>query len=113
MTVTLINRDQTSAWLNDQMDAEKPETSVFSGGDRPISIGFQMARFMINWSAPDPTSKEHTEAIVNYIKGGKSMDEFAGFTVLAPQIHPQPGRGVLLVEADNLAAVQKQTYPWI
>ena len=39
------------------------------------------------------------------------MDEFAGFTVLARQIHPQAGEGVLLVEADNLAAVQKQTDP--
>ena len=71
-----------------------------------------MARFMIHWCAPDPTSQEYTEAIVNYIQGGKSMDEFAGFAVLARQIHPQTGGGVLLVEADNLAAVQKHTYPW-
>ena len=71
-----------------------------------------MARFMIHWCAPDPTSQEYTEAIVNYIKGGKSMDEFAGFAVLARQIHPQTGGGVLLVEADHLAAVQKHTYPW-
>ena len=49
-----------------------------------------MARFMIHWCAPDPTSQEYTQAIVNYIKGGKSMDEFAGFAVLARQIHPQP-----------------------
>ena len=43
--------------------------------------------------------------------GGKT-DEFAGFKLLARQIHPQTGGGVLLVEADNLAAVQKHTYPW-
>ena len=28
------------------------------------------------------------------------------------QIHPHLGDGCLLVEADNLAAVQKHTYPW-
>ena len=97
---------------NDQMDAYKTDTPLFSGDDHPVSEGFQMARFMIHWCAPDPTSQEYTEAIVNYIKGGKSMDEFAGFAVLARQIHPQTGGGVLLVEADNLAAVQKHTYPW-
>ena len=97
---------------NDQMDADKTDTSLFPGDDRPVSEGFQMARFMIHWCAPDPTSQEYTEAIVNYIKGGKSMDQFAGFAVLARQIHPQTGGGVLLVEADNLAAVQKHTYPW-
>ncbi len=97
---------------NDQMDADKTDTSIFSGDDRPASEGFQMARFMIHWCAPDPTSQEYTDAIVNYIKGGKTMDEFAGFAVLARQIHPQTGGGVLLVEADNLAAVQKHTYPW-
>ncbi|MDA9149216.1 DUF3303 domain-containing protein [Synechococcus sp. AH-229-G18] len=46
------------------------------------------------------------------MKGGKPMDEFAGFKLPARQIHPQTGGGVLLVEADNLAAVQKHTYPW-
>ena len=97
---------------NDQMDADKTDTSLFSGDDRPVSEGFQMARFMIHWCAPDPTSQEYTQAIVNYIKGGKSMDEFAGFKLLARQIHPQTGGGVLLVEADNLAVVQKHTYPW-
>ncbi len=71
-----------------------------------------MARFMIQWCAPDPTSDDYTKAIVDYIKGGKPMDEFAGFKLLARQIHPQTGGGVLLVEADNLAAVQKHTYPW-
>ena len=71
-----------------------------------------MARFMIHWSAPDPASEEYAKAIVNYIKSGKPMDEFAGFKLLARQIHPQTGEGVLLVEADNLAAVQKHTYPW-
>ena len=40
------------------------------------------------------------------------MDEFAGFKLPARQIHPQTGGGVFLVEADNLAAVQKHTYPW-
>ena len=97
---------------NDQMDADKTDTSDFSGNDRSVLKGFEMARFMIHWCAPDSTSQEYTEAIVNYIKGGKSMDEFAGFSVLARQIHPQTGGGVLLVEADNLAAVQKHTYPW-
>ena len=67
---------------------------------------------MIHWSAPDPASEEYAKAIVNYIKSGKPMDEFAGFKLLARQIHPQTGEGVLLVEADNLAAVQKHTYPW-
>ena len=67
---------------------------------------------MIQWCAPDPTSDDYTKAIVDYIKGGKPMDEFAGFKLPARQIHPQTGGGVLLVEADNLAAVQKHTYPW-
>lgn len=40
------------------------------------------------------------------------MDEFAGFRGLACQIHTHTGGGVLLVEVDNLAAVQKHTYPW-
>ena len=68
-----------------------------------------MASFMIQWCAPDPTSDDYIKAIVYYIKGGKPMDEFAGFKLLARQIHPQSGGGVLLVEADNLAAVQKHT----
>ena len=50
---------------SDQRDAEKTETSVFSGGDRPISKGLQMERFMIHWCARDPTSQKYTEAIVN------------------------------------------------
>ena len=40
------------------------------------------------------------------------MDEYPGFKVLARQIHPHAGVGALMVEADNLAAVQKHTYPW-
>ncbi len=71
-----------------------------------------MARFMIQWCAPDPTNENYTKAIVDYIKSGKPMDEFAGFKLLARQIHPQTGGGVLLVEADNLAVVQRHTYPW-
>ena len=67
---------------------------------------------MIQWRAPDPTSEDYTKAIVDYIKSGKPMDEFAGFKLLARQIHPQTGGGVLLVEANNLAVVQKHTYPW-
>ena len=63
-------------------------------------------------AATDPANEEYTKAIVNYIKGGKSMDEFGGFKVLARQIHPHTGGGVLLVEADDMAAVQKHTYPW-
>ena len=71
-----------------------------------------MARFLIQWCAPDPTNVEYTKAIVDYIKGGKTMDEYSGFKVLARQIHPHTGGGALMVEADNLAAVQKHTYPW-
>ena len=70
-----------------------------------------MARFMIQWCAPAPT-EEYANAIVDYISNGKPMDEFAGFKVLARQIHPHTGGGVLLVEADDMAAVQKHTYPW-
>lgn len=71
-----------------------------------------MARFLIEWSAPDCSSQEYAKAVVDYIKGGKPMDQFEGFKVLARQIHPQSGEGVMLVEADNMAAVQKHTYPW-
>ena len=71
-----------------------------------------MARFLIQWCAPDPTNEEYTKAIVDYIKAGKLMDEYSGFKVLARQIHPHTGGGALMVEADNLAAVQKHTYPW-
>ena len=39
-----------------------------------------MARFMIQWCAPDPTNEHYTKAIVDNIKGGKPMDEFAGFS---------------------------------
>ena len=63
-----------------------------------------MARFMIHWCAPDPTNEKYTQAIVDYIKGGKPMDEYAGFKVLARQIHPHLSGGVLLVEADNLGS---------
>ena len=70
-----------------------------------------MARFMIHWCAPGPTKKKYTQSIVDYIKGGKPMGEHAGFEVLARQIHRHLGGGVLLVEADRLAAVQKHTYP--
>ena len=48
---------------------------------------------------------------MDYIKGGKPMGEHAGFEVLARQIHRHLGGGVLRVEADKLAAVQKHTYP--
>ena len=78
----------------------------------PMFADVEMARFMIHWCAPDPTNEKYTQAIVDYIKGGKPMDEYTGFKVLARQIHPHLGGGVLLVEADNLAAVQKHTYPW-
>ena len=37
-----------------------------------------MARFMIHWCAPDPTNEKYMQAIVDYIKGGKPMDEYAG-----------------------------------
>ena len=94
------------------MEAKQTEGSLRSGEDQTMSANFQMARFMIQWCAPDPASEEYTKAIVNYIKSGKLMDEFAGFKVLARQIHPHTGGGVLLVEADNLATVQKHTYPW-
>lgn len=88
-----------------------PKFGYLGEDQLPLNI-FSMARFMIHWCAPDPTNEEYTKAIVNYIKGGKSMDEFAGFKVLARQIHPHTGGGVLLVEADDMAAVQKHTYPW-
>ena len=78
----------------------------------PLFSGVERARFMIHWYAPDPTNEKYTQAIVDYIKGGKPIDEYTGFKVLARQIHPHLGGGVLLVEADNLAAVQKHTYPW-
>ena len=42
-----------------------------------------MARFLIQWCAPDATNEEYTKAIVDYIKGGKPMDEYPGFKVLA------------------------------
>ena len=44
-----------------------------------------MARFLIQWCAPDATHKE---------------------------VHPHTGGGALMVEAYNLATVQKHTYPW-
>ena len=50
--------------------------------------------------------------MVDYMKGGKPMDKFEGFKLLARQIHPQTDKGVMLAEADNMAAVQKQTYAW-
>ena len=65
-----------------------------------------MARFLIQWCAPDAANEEYTKAIVDYIKGGKPMDEYPGFKVLARQIHPHTGGGALMVEADNLAAVR-------
>ena len=42
-----------------------------------------MARFMIHWCAPDPTNVKYTQAIVDYIKGGKPMDEYAGFKAVS------------------------------
>ena len=71
-----------------------------------------MACFIIHWCAPDPNNEKYTQTIVDYVKGGKPMDEFVGFKMLTPQIHPHLGVGVLLEEADNLATVQEHTYPW-
>ena len=67
---------------------------------------------MIQWCAPDPTSKDYIESIVEYIKSRKPMDAVAGFEVLARQIHPQTDGGMLLVDAENLPAEQKHIYPW-
>ena len=50
--------------------------------------------------------------MVDYVKGGKPMDEFVGFKMLTLQIHPHLGGGVLLEEADNLATVQEHIDPW-
>ena len=55
-----------------------------------------MARFSIHWCAPDPTNEENTKAIVDCIKGGKPMDEYSGFKVLARQFHPHTGAGELM-----------------
>ena len=49
---------------------------------------------------------------MDYIKGAEPMDQFKGFKVLTRQIHPQSGEGVMLVEADKMAAFEKHTYPW-
>ena len=45
----------------------------------------------------DATTEAYTKAIVDYIKGGKPMDEYPGFKVLARQIHPHTGGGALMV----------------
>ena len=45
------------------------------------------------------------------MKGGKPTDKFEGFKVLARLIHHQTGKGVMLAEADNMAAVQKPHTP--
>ena len=50
---------------------------------------------------------------MDYIKGAEPMDQFKGFKVLTRQIHPQSGEGVMLVEADKMAAFEKHTYPWV
>ena len=41
------------------------------------------------------------------MKGGKPMDKFERFKVLARQIHPQTGKGGMIAKAYNEAAVQK------
>ena len=53
-------------------------TTSFSylASQSPAQFGrFLMARYMIHWCAPDPTNEKYTQAIVDYIKGGKPMDE--------------------------------------
>ena len=71
-----------------------------------------MARFVIHWCDPDPNDEKYAQAMVDYVKGGKPLDEFVGFQMLTPQIHPHLCGGVLLEEAHNLATVQEHTYPW-
>ncbi|AII43950.1 hypothetical protein KR100_11340 [Synechococcus sp. KORDI-100] len=71
-----------------------------------------MACFIIHWCAPDPNNEKYAQVMVDYVKGGKPMDEFVGFKKLSPQIHPHQGGGLLLLKADNLAVVQVHTYPW-
>ena len=71
-----------------------------------------MACFIIHWCVPAPNNEKYTQTMVDDVKGGKPMDEFVGFKMLTPQIHPHLGGGVLLEEADNLATVQEHTYPW-
>ena len=45
------------------------------------------------------------------MKGGKPMDKFERFKVLARQIHPQTGKRGMIAEAHNQAAVQKTRWP--
>ena len=56
-------------------------------------------------------SQEYGNAVVDYMKGGKPMDKFERFKVLARQIHPQTGKRGMISEADNQASVQKTRWP--
>ena len=56
-------------------------------------------------------SQEYAKAVVDYMKGGKPMDKFERFKVLARQIHPQTGKREIIAEAYNQAAVQKTPWP--
>ena len=52
-------------------------------------------------------SQEYAKAVVDYMKGGKPMDKFERFKVLARQIHPQTGKREMIAEAYNQSAVKK------
>ena len=83
-------------WLADLERLDAPWVELIGGSDPE--------------RAPVP-SREYASAIGDYISNRTPLDEFAGFKVLARQIHPHTGGGMLLIEADNMTAVQKQTYP--
>jgi len=48
---------------------------------------------------------------VDYIKVSKPMDDYSSLKVLAGQIWPHLDGNVMLVDTDNLTAVQKHTHP--
>ena len=48
---------------------------------------------------------------MDYMKGGKPMDKFERFKVLARQIHPQTDKRGMTAEANNQVAVQKTRWP--
>lgn len=64
---------------------------------------------------PVVCSRSHLKVLhqgeLGLIKGGKLMDEFAGFNLMVRQFHPQTGGGMMVFEVDNLAAVQTTLTP--
>lgn len=70
-------------------------------------------RFLIQWTCPDAgSSPELNKGFMDYLSGGKSMDQFEGFRILARLIMPQNGTGAFIAEADSLAHVYRHTGPW-